>query len=107
MFTLQNFVYVKPKIQPINWLINLEVHFKTEHTDLEVEEFHNICNLNELILFFSKLECDINCGNDTVDCLAKKLPSNQKLDMALGVPCLLMKVASRSTKNLTSGDALL
>ena len=56
--------------------------------------------------FLLPLQCDINCGNDTVDCLAKKLPSNQKLDVALGVPqpnLVLMKV----TGSLTSGDALL
>ena len=64
----------------------------SKHLDLQFwKEKKNIPNskveMNELILFLCvfEVQCDINCGNDTVDCLAKKVPSNQKLDMASGV----------------------
>ena len=59
--------------------IQISSSLKERKTNSKVE-------MNELILFcVFEVQCDINCGNDTVDCLAKKVPSNQKLDMALGV----------------------
>ena len=60
----------------------------SKHLDLLKKIFEIVTKMNELILFCDcpfEVQCDINCGNDTVDCLAKKVPSNQKLDMASGV----------------------
>ena len=62
----------------------------SKHLDLQFwKKEKQILKLKWMNWFFFfcvfEVQCDINCDNDTVDCLAKKVPSNQKLDMALGV----------------------